>query len=67
MKAVPVQPSRHRWHFSLLRNRRCFFYIKSLHGKKMIEPLGLPSIYSKIGIATWKTHEKFTQNPIFQG
>ena len=68
MKAVPLQPFRHRWHLSLVfRESALFFVYTKPSWTKWTEPLRLPSIFLKFGIATWKTHEKFTQNPIFQG
>ena len=68
MKAVPLQPSRHRWHLSLVfRESALFFVWMKPSWTKWNEPLRLPSILLKFGIATWKTHEKFTQKPIFQG
>ena len=68
MKAVPLQPFRHRWHLSLVFRESALFFVKMKPWwTNMTEPLLFPSIFSKFGIATWRTHEKFTQIPNFQG
>ena len=68
MKAVLLQPSGHRWHLSLfLRESAMFFEKLKPSWKKLTATLPLPSVFLKFGIATWKTHEKFSQNPIFKG
>ena len=67
-KWLPLQPSRHRWHLSLVfRESTLFFVLMKPSWINLTEPLRSPSIFSKFGIATWKTHKKFTQTPIFQG
>ena len=60
---MPSQPSRHRWHLSLVKESALLFYKTFV--EKMTELLPLPLILSKFGIATMKTHKKVTKIDFF--
>ena len=58
MKAVPSQPSRHRWHLSLVKESALLFYKESFHGVN--DRSFTFALYSH---KLWHNHrEKITQN-----